>query len=1095
MAMFPTQRRGPLDRLNVHGSLGATTGNRSSAFGAAVLTLSWCVAAWGAAPPWQPPFAEQPPPIDELVVELKDSEGKPVADARIGTWVGHGTEPSAWVHWKVGWRSGKLIKRPLVSDANGIVRTTDLEPFKYTSPDEAVAAVYAWHAHRNLIGVGQFHRDQKTVRVVVTMVSPCRVQASVVSSELSRLDQMDDRAGGYIWFGGWPVLSCFSGRGSFSVEFLLPPGQYEFRGSISGSELGARTFEVKHGQRELDLGTIDVPARTFTRLLDRPAPELQGITHWAFGKSVRLADLRGKVVLLHLMGPRPSLQDSLIEVYQRHKDEGLAVVALYAGLIDSPEQLRAEVLSHLDKHDDVPFPVGMDTGGQLHTEWRLHHKWQTRGLMHDVYGSTGDHTILIDREGKVSGHVWPGLQPRFDDDIAAAISEGPSNPKGNHRQSTTPRPTTRPAVDPNDALTFRILDPDAKPVSSAKVGVRADWSFRHQYPNRPYVRVGRSVGGRTPVADSAGVVTVSREEIFRDGWPADRPMALFVWDAAGARAALIEVRLSDLGSSRQVTLSPACHVQGTLTSGGLQEIGQALEWANTYVYWNERHRPVQCASKEQEFEFWLPPGRYKVRAYGTDTYDATQDLTIQPGEIEKKITLDLPADHISTLIGKPAPELRRIKGWKNGGPVKLADLRGKVVLLDFWGHWCGPCIQGMPKLMELHDAYADKGLVIIAIHDDSVASIEDMDDRLAQTRKKYWGGRDLPFLVALDGGGSTPVEGSDREAKGATTAAYGISSFPTGVLIGRDGTVLEEFHPQDPDAVARLERLLGVQPSPAGRPAARGDDDSAPWRQRFDAVYRLEPGEVVKRIAPPFIPERKQYYLATLSGQADVIPEPPDYFKFLWPGSLAPDGYGFCGEVTLSKVLSILGVARNEYEAPPELLKLIVPGDWIVRKASSTRERLTALEAILRDELGASIRFQQRQVKRPVIVARGRFQFRSLTGRATYDPDMVHIFADVLDADEGYGLGRGTVAEFLTRVGAELNVTVADETEPSSDTILTILAWGTHRSCQLKRMPEGAQKWAKVDLILENLSKQTSLEFTRQERLVDLWLVSRQDDN
>ncbi len=782
MAMFPAQRRGPVACLHVRGAL-ANTGLRPSlALGALGLVLSWCVAAWSAAPPWQPP-------IDELVIELRDSEGKPVPDARVGTWVGHGTEPSSWVEWKVGWRSGKLIKRPLVSDANGVARTTDLEPFKYTPPDKAIAGVYAWHAHRNLVGVGQFHRDQKTVRIVVTMVTPCRVQASVVSSELSRLGRLHDQVGGYIRSGGWAILSCSSARGSLAVEFLLPPGQYEFRGSISGSELGNRTFEVKPGQRELDLGTIDVPANTFTRLLGKPAPELEGITHWAFGKPVRLADMRGKVVLLHLLGPRPSLYDSLIEAYEQHKDEGLIVVALYAGLIDSPEQLRKEVLSHLDKHDDVPFPVGMDTGGQLHTEWRLHYEWQTRGLLHDVYGSTGGHTILIDREGKVSGHVWPGRQDRFDDQIAASISGGPSNPKGNRRQNTTSHPATRPVVDPNDALTFRMLDRDGKPVSGAKIGVTADWSFQYQYPNRPYVRVRRSAGGRTPVADSAGVVTVARAEIFRDGWPADRPMAMFVWDAAGVRAALIEVRLSDVGTRRQVTLSPACHVQGTLTSNGLQALGQALEWANTYVYWNERHRPVQCASKERDFEFWLPPGRYKVHAYGTDTYDTKQELTIQDGETERKITLDLPADRISTLIGKPAPELTKIKGWKNGGPVKLADLRGKVVLLDFWGYWCGPCIRDMPELMELHDAYADKGLVIIAIHDDSVASIEDMDERLAQARKKHWGDRDLPFLVALDGGGLTPVPGDELSTSGATTAAYGIRAFPTSVLIDKQGNV------------------------------------------------------------------------------------------------------------------------------------------------------------------------------------------------------------------------------------------------------------------------------------------------------------------
>jgi thiol-disulfide isomerase/thioredoxin len=122
--------------------------------------------------------------------------------------------------------------------------------------------------------------------------------------------------------------------------------------------------------------------------------------------------------------------------------------------------------------------------------------------------------------------------------------------------------------------------------------------------------------------------------------------------------------------------------------------------------------------------------------------------------------------------------------------VKLADLKGKVVILDFWGYWCGPCVHSMPELMELYEQYKDKGVVIIAVHDDSADSIEDMDRKLEKARKEIWGGKDLPFLVALDGGGETPVEGRDQTARGATTAAYGINSFPTQIVIDKEGKVV-----------------------------------------------------------------------------------------------------------------------------------------------------------------------------------------------------------------------------------------------------------------------------------------------------------------
>ena len=111
-----------------------------------------------------------------------------------------------------------------------------------------------------------------------------------------------------------------------------------------------------------------------------------------------------------------------------------------------------------------------------------------------------------------------------------------------------------------------------------------------------------------------------------------------------------------------------------------------------------------------------------------------------------RLQLDLPPDQVTSLIGKVAPELRQIKAWKNGAPTTLENLRGKWVLLDFWGYWCGPCVGSMPDLMKLHEEFGDKGLVVIAVHDDSVDSVEELDKNLEATKKGLWKGRDLPFL-------------------------------------------------------------------------------------------------------------------------------------------------------------------------------------------------------------------------------------------------------------------------------------------------------------------------------------------------------------
>ena len=142
------------------------------------------------------------------------------------------------------------------------------------------------------------------------------------------------------------------------------------------------------------------------------------------------------------------------------------------------------------------------------------------------------------------------------------------------------------------------------------------------------------------------------------------------------------------------------------------------------------------------------------------------------------------------MFGKPAPELRGIAEWQ-GEPVKLADLRGKVVILDFWAHWCGPCVHSMPKLMELYDAYPKDKLVIIGIHDNSVADLKEMRSNLETVKKELWGNRELPFRIALSG------KVDDKEGEGSSGQAitdYGITGFPTTLLIDRQGNLVGELN-------------------------------------------------------------------------------------------------------------------------------------------------------------------------------------------------------------------------------------------------------------------------------------------------------------
>lgn len=68
----------------------------------------------------------------------------------------------------------------------------------------------------------------------------------------------------------------------------------------------------------------------------------------------------------------------------------------------------------------------------------------------------------------------------------------------------------------------------------------------------------------------------------------------------------------------------------------------------------------------------------------------------------------------SDLIGQPAAPLH-IDAWVNGKPLSDDELKGKVIILDFWAVWCGPCIATFPHLREWQEKYGDKGLVIIGV--------------------------------------------------------------------------------------------------------------------------------------------------------------------------------------------------------------------------------------------------------------------------------------------------------------------------------------------------------------------------------------------
>jgi thiol-disulfide isomerase/thioredoxin len=104
----------------------------------------------------------------------------------------------------------------------------------------------------------------------------------------------------------------------------------------------------------------------------------------------------------------------------------------------------------------------------------------------------------------------------------------------------------------------------------------------------------------------------------------------------------------------------------------------------------------------------------------------------------------------------------------NGARVRLADYKGKVILINFWATWCAPCKVELPGLIELQDAYKDKGLMVLGISEDD--SPETLRTFATEWKVNY------PMLVGL---------GEEK-----LFDAYGpLIGLPTSVIVGRDGAV------------------------------------------------------------------------------------------------------------------------------------------------------------------------------------------------------------------------------------------------------------------------------------------------------------------
>jgi thiol-disulfide isomerase/thioredoxin len=270
---------------------------------------------------------------------------------------------------------------------------------------------------------------------------------------------------------------------------------------------------------------------------------------------------------------------------------------------------------------------------------------------------------------------------------------------------------------------------------------------------------------------------IEAESAFRAAFDLSVARGLYAEAEPSARAYLARKKGEPETQALAASVILVAHAERGEFERSLAELKQFLDSRAAAPVPDDRRLPgaLICAVGEAYLQRLIRGGRFDIarQVCHLALNNTHPDKVVQTYFTERLARLD--------LVGKLAPA---IEGTDvDGRTVRLADLKGKVVLVDFWATWCPPCVASFPQIRELNLAHRDQGFAVLGINLDLLA--QDASGKQANAKEVLSAVRWF-LLEHLASWPNVIGPGAEAAAK-----AYGVNEVPASFLVGRDGTILQ----------------------------------------------------------------------------------------------------------------------------------------------------------------------------------------------------------------------------------------------------------------------------------------------------------------